>query len=1492
MNHPSLLTHIPFDMVSEIPMNNHRRTNFLVGWCIACCLVFIAPEAQAQFFNPFGNQEQFDPSSDIDDLVLRLPTDHLVQSAFQQGNDLIAEGKVADGLKILQSILDESVDFFTTDDNVVGAPISRLVRSTIETHRDEYERLYGGEAQRLLKLGVAEQDRLAIGEVARRFAATEAGIEALKILKRTRLDVGDLSGAQRTHSTDELNDHIETLKEKIQLGSESESPRQTWTNPHGSPSHAGSFGFSPVRSSQIWNRSLIDEYDFFLGDINREADLVQESLSIANATGSRIHASEKLVSFPAGRALSVGNLVLVPGYTAPKAYDIETGELVGVGIKSDETFDYLFKTTSSPAGQRDPFREEMLSLFFSLRGWRDLTSSSLSTDGEYVYAITDCQLVGSTQPDLLMRSNHRHELLPQSFNQLHCYEIATGLRNRWSIGSMDDQAVIPFDQVVELPRQVFFYGAPLPVNDQLFVIGEERGEVQLFEIDKHNGDILWSIGLLNPNQDLVFADSRRLAGLMPAYLDGLLICPTGEGVLTAIDPLNRSVVWTHQYQKSARASSPDLFLRRRRPRSQNISDSIERLIDDQRWFESKIVTANGLLFFTPPDSDELVAVKLEDGTPGWENPLARGQMISILGVNEDQLIVLSRREILALSTVDGSREWSVAIPLPSGRGVRMGETYAQPLSTGEVAFVDLTTGTMLARSMVSPDTPIGNLTVAGDRLVMQTATEISAFSSEAEIRDSLAELADHSPQRVATLAEITLQQGNWQQGYEAFTSIPLDELPEDSRSVLAWAMIERLAQYDVEFDVDEIKNIEPLFTNAEQLFEFRKHLANRFTRNGQYGEAIDQYLTMINENETRGTTQDADGIVELDSQRWVLSEVFNIFQSASEDDAQLLRQRINEWLTEQSNDSAAILVIRSFPKEVLDVENILQRLESIERTLKRVNELSVIWTRLLRDLPSEEQPRALVELAKNSLVMKEGRNANAYLTTAERLLDGQENAPQAVLKEIENLRTAREWLELFRAVPVWPETAIHTDDVNAVELHHRYQIPQLGPSSIPLEGWSFFLDQMGTYIDVYDNDGVRRARLQTGIRTTRFPLGSRLGRHVMMHGNLALIVLAERFLLVDFQLSTELPRVLLNESLVEVEDDFAEQRVFSDPLNEPIPGFRTFLSYRQEQDEFTGDVGTMTSSFLCFGRGVDLTAIDPLTGRLLWERSDLEPGSEVFNDDEYIITKAPRSQIVRIFRAMDGREIGSQEIPAETIRGPIDRHFGEWGRCWPVLHTTYDSREFQMYDPVLDETVWAVKVPEEFVWTTVNGSDIGILDPDGKFIVLDGQTGEERLQSQTEITNSPKSIEVLIRGTSLILVPGDGPPEFYHFSYASKTTHTLETTVNGKVTCIDQTDGSVLWSREIVDQKLNTLTPSAWPVLFFAAPEGRRMELIVLNRFTGREVFNDTFISDAYLVRWKASTLPLLIQIGVGRNTVGIACEEIVAPAVPQQSEDPPAQNE
>ena len=93
----------------------------------------------------------------------------------------------------------------------------------------------------------------------------------------------------------------------------------------------------------------------------------------------------------------------------------------------------------------------------------------------------------------------------------------------------------------------FFLGAPLAIDNTLYVMAEIRSALYLVALDPATGQVQWQQQLLGLEQSIGRstrpADERVSHHLTPAAS----VCPTGAGTIVAIDVVKREFAWVYGY---------------------------------------------------------------------------------------------------------------------------------------------------------------------------------------------------------------------------------------------------------------------------------------------------------------------------------------------------------------------------------------------------------------------------------------------------------------------------------------------------------------------------------------------------------------------------------------------------------------------------------------------------------------------------------------------------------------------------------------------------------------------------------------------------------------------------------------------------------------------------------------------------------------------------------------------------------------------------------
>lgn len=1530
-------------MMTDLLRSRHR--GLIPGWLflplfLALTAMFsISEQVLAQFgpglVLPPNARDRF-PSEN--DPFRRLPRDPLTQASTFKAMQALQAGEITTGLETVQELLDRDSDFFIFESGQTPRSQFDDLEALIIEHREDYERLFGSVAAQLLTEARSGQNRAGLEEIVRRYRLTNAGASALAELARIDRDRGEPSLAAREFA--QLAAHPvtktpaplvrEAIRLYVQNGQQSQAralahrfskefPDQAtldalisasrkgapplsgdaliyeWRTPFGSDSQTGQSWPAPALFDDAWRAELIDDqFDFpsLLAAPEVALRLGAEHRQLLKAVEQQIRGKSDRIAMPAARPLIVNDLVILSAPGSVKAFQLQTGQLVWNGVDLDETFEYLARQSYSAGDAHDAAREEMRELFAAARGWRDLTSCSLSTDGQRVYAISNCQLVGTTNQQRIIQNTQRHSLLPQRSNRLSAYDLSTDGKKLWSVGTPGDDAPLLNG---EEPREIFFLGAPLPVEGRLYILGEERGQIQLFELDPTTGSVLWSLGLLNPDRDLLLDDVRRLAGLMPAYGNGLLYCPAGEGAITAVDPRTRRVVWTHFYSEAmAPLQRQILLMRMMRPQNVNPSQSREELLTDHRWFDARVMVSGDVILFTPPDDDSLLCLDAASGRSRWETTLQRGQLIYAATLFDDKVILVGRNEVSALSLADGKSAWKspVPIPGPSGRGLRMGDQFLQPLTSGEIAVIHLKTGHLLTRiPLKSGDIP-GNLVASNGHLVMQTASSLIAFRARSTVETELArQFADNPEDPVALASRGTwrLQQGELAQGLADLKTAVARPASSEVKQVLAWALLEGLRTDFAKYR-DQASLIDEGLKNPLHRLQFLRTYAQGLQSVGDYGPAFEHYLEILRIlpwPETRIVLGDQWSATDSS---WVLTRLDELLSITDEPTQQQLKSMLTDWVRQSTDLTLLMRVLPAMPMDWLDPMVVLERLSDSDEMETALNERESILRKLLTSQTPEVKAGAAAQLLNLALRAKDEVTAHEMLAELESRDVSLKNGTSRDLAR--SFRQQAEVADLLHSDFFWPEHVREADQAPAQIRESLMQIPLLGPPSASLAGWTFFMEAGGANLQVFDQHGQRHCRVATNYGGARFATDSDLGRYVCMYNHLVLVVLMDRFLILDFQSDSASPRLLVMREFPQNDQSLMMTRGSHGGI--PRPGLRS-MQTELRGGRMASNVGPLTDSVLCYTAAKGILAINPITGAELWERRDIPAGMEILGDENYVILKPSDDGPVRILRARDGSDVKTTEFPADQLNC-VERRYGDWGRFLPMVETAHGQFVFRMFDPVREVPVWSYQGPVGTRWSVISGQKIAFLAPNRKLSIRDGMTGREIFETTLSYDGTAEQFFILEFADQWIFC-GDTRLSQRHRPVMTtrRNAELVHADVDGPVLAISRADGKTLWSRSVANQEVLTQGPSAWPVLVFCRFRGL-MNALILKRTTG-EVIREkqTRVDELASLSWLSESRPTRIHLKFGndRMTLLFSVEPPAPPrdkpatAPTQQEEEP-----
>lgn len=1474
-------------------------------------------------------------------MPLLPPPDNAVRSRLSTALSQLQQARYAEACSNLQEILDLPEDAFDPENpgKSFRARVEQVLAGLPPEGREAYERRYGDAARARLAESGSGADLSVVADVARRYFLTETGLDAALLLAARLSDAGQmLAAAQQfdraaTHPALRAGQrrgvllraavcwwiagHPETAGARLEAwsGEESGRPEESGitagnaTTPHevlqwlsartapiaaglepptdevrlvrSVPGRNGRAATALPAGEPAWRYPLIDEYDDYHAErvtaMAAAVDGLQRRLT-ATGDGER-------VLLPAGVPLVTDDVAVMRGYGTLKAVSLETGRLLWATAAVEEGFKYLM-------GEWKPdenWHPDNVDLLLGQRAWRDQTTAGLSTDGTCVYAISDGGIVSTmgqtvvTAPNLML-----HPLAPHTYNRLMAYELRYG-RLKWERGG-------PKGQLAQELSGVYFLGPPLPLEGRLYCLAEDGGQVRLVVLDPRSGELLWSQPLYNPRSNLsnpLGSMHRRLAGLSPAAHGGLLICPTGEYSVVAIDLLTRQLRWQYQYREPdpytpQRAMAFQIQMRQQQGLRGYEQQLLEQLLEAGRWHDAVPVIAGDSVLITSPESDKLHCLRLLDGTLSWEVP--RDDALYVACVHEHRVILVGQESVRALSLADGTPAWETPLPIPppSGRGYRHGHWYVLPLSTGEIATIDLPAGRLIARARTPDHAVPGNLVCGQGRVLWQDSAGVTAYRDWSEVVREYESRLAADPNDGAALAlrgETRLHLGDADAALaDLRRSLDLAD-GSRTREILAAALIEGL-RTDFAAYRSTAPEINRIVDDPAQRLQFLRLYAEGLQRAGDVEEAYAAYLRFAAVLPETPELERIDARRDVRTDRWVRAQLDSLLKLADAGARGRMLAAFGSVVDQALAAGDAAAMQRLLPQSP-DKELANQVRSGLARQLSTIDRAAELELHLLAlDKSNADELRAF----------SAARRAELYAGTGERELF--QSAAQRLERDFGDVvclhgRTGQELLADWRNDPAraelltqparWPTARIEVDDQTRVGPTVALPVRVKGPRSEVLDGWTWFMETNSASLQALNPHGTQKWSAPPGVLNS---IRSRRGgddetRFVTTLGRLALLATEDQFTILDVLSGRNAPVILANEQ-------FQPQAMQRQALGGGLMIVRRGAGA-------TGVVGPLTPSCVAFQVGNRLAAIDPLSGAKLWSHETTgRPEQEaalILGDEQFVIVWPKSGDDVAIYSAADGALVATRKLLPD--RFPL-RDAAAWGRRL-IRYLAKPGTEglevsLALYDPVDDTVDWERTFAGTIDWRTIDGEDLYVLRKDGTLHVVDGSTGEDRLVVRLPAEHPLERVAVQRNGDHYFVATFRTPDEPRQ---SPAQVGRDWPAVNGPVYSIDAGSGEVLWSQEVAQQQWMSPLPGEWPILAFvtqrsAAPaEGgrpgmRSVALTILDRDTGRVLYDQEKPGPLDKAGWKSEPSAQRMSLFAGSASVALQCVQD-APAPPEE---------
>ncbi len=1004
---------------------------------------------------------------------------------------------------------------------------------------------------------------------------------------------------------------------------------------------------------------------------------------------AQLQSESNATTLPATHPLIVGDVIIYRTFRNLKAISVSTGQLLWKTIAPDPAFRDLSMfldnnvTESSENTERLSAQQTMLrnaaDRFLKQRAWHDVTSGTLSSDGHAVFAINETGIDGSFGN--LTNNPLRESFAITGHNKLTAFEVRSG-RFLWEVGGPSDAEIEDHRGQYELGAAgSFFLGPPLPHKKLLFCLVETNGEIRLEARNPASGKLDWEQPLMMPDLSVIQNSLRRQSGISPAYADGFMVCPTTAGSIVAVNLDRRVLSWVYQYPtKIERHTETNPFARRFRGRRGRVY-SMASFNDESRWVDAVPTIADGRVILTPRDSNELHCVNLDDGSLAWKKP--RGEKMYVAAVHDGAVVVVGRSKVQAFRLDDGEPVWKheLPVPVPSGRGVHVRNVYHLPLSTGDVATIDLRTGSLLARSRARQKYSPGNLVAAKSALVSQSSDAIVVFLGYEELVEQYSSDLNRNPRDPKALAlrgAARLHLGQTESGLADLRASLATKPSPIARTMIVDVLLERL-RIDFDRHRDAVPEIKRLANDPFQQAQFLRLYADGLTNAGDRVNAFGAYLKLAALESGDDGLERVDGSHFVRSGRRVQAVIRSTYARAVPDERQLLDQMLKEQLksARAGQTPRSLQALSRFsPNEAVAIS---ARQTLAERFVVSENNLELEF--LSKRMVASDDPSA-VRAATARLAWLYLKNGRAQARPLLHRLST-EWKDKLCLDNKTGGQLVTNWSKLAQQIPSiqpWPDQPLQAEKVEReTPIERFYSIPFRGDASSAPTTWRLKLDQQLQNVAAHDERGNELWRLK--VADAPLSISSSAGNYVRSYGHLLVLTLGNRFVVLDTLAKNATPKLLWQRNLFSGSIGPANSGgVRVQPLF--LPGGRRRFGIADQFGQPIGMVGIVNDDFICYQAGSRLFAAEPLTGKILWVKHDIPFGSEYFGDREFVCVPDGLNDQLIILRATDGATIGKRDP------GDLDMRFKTIGHRELGVKIVGNRQRISLYDPVAVQTIW------------------------------------------------------------------------------------------------------------------------------------------------------------------------------------------------------------
>jgi outer membrane protein assembly factor BamB len=1178
----------------------------------------------------------------------------------------------------------------------------------------------------------------------------------------------------------------------------------------------------PPTTLSLWNKRL--------SGAGTSGALIDEVISRRAASG--------IAPVFHGVPLVVGETLIVRTPDELAAYDLPTGRS-------------LWSHDVAPPGGSDGgngFRESMMPLVTETlvdRLFAGAPHTAISTDEQRIFTVIED--MAPATPMFSRRRRFAVESPPK--NSLVAFDRISGKRI-WRLAEIET----PGAESAGDGRDVDFLGPPLAHCGALYVLARTEDAAHLLALDPADGKVRWSQSLAGFSG--FEADSVSWSGpsCMPVESQGLLLCPTPDGLVIAVDLVTHSVRWAYRVEPMEEPA-------RLPPRWGRVFAGAEvRWLST--WRETLIRTDAERCYFISPRSPQVHALDVKTGEVVWSRPITGGLFLGPLGPGG--LITVAKYRCSAWDPSNGKGLWSTAVGLPSGRGLVIDGHYYLPCTNATAIDVDLHNG-HAEPIVTSSNETLGNLVAApgsaGIAAVAQSHEQLVVLPTLEAQRQSLTAKLGKQPdvELRNRLALLEREAGNFESAERHLESLiaaparkPNDKGKKEPEAPPARFRHELLETVLADLEASQrrcgaLANRVARNADSQQWARSLRALALARRRAGQTLEAFDSLL-LLAKSELPPTLEVERGPVRVVAfDRQLRGDLMDLLADCSLPQFREARARMLRSVQAALADGD-IETLRRVSERLGFAEWDPQLRQKIEAALRPepgyLKEQLSLW----EEAAHQDRKRGASALRKLGETYASHDDRQLAAVCYRRLRDDFADVrfadglqPGDLLRRFQKDRRLTAEIDGTAPDPWSAERPqVHADN-NAATGPNFFPLPMESTAGSVFEHMDVALDREG-----------KTLRFQGAPRTTPWDLALPVDTpsfrgFQMLHrgwGIGQLLIVQDGG---DLYGVTPLddggeanPKFLWHIDLLPAEE--AASTDISMPMGRGVAGL--FTDRTSMVDHLGRAVAKVVAvrpgAICCLDRG-NLTAYDPLSGRMLWRRTDAAPADSGSGDESTIVLLDRRTKRIEFLRALDGKQIAERRLAAKSSEL-------KWLEARDALIQSVDPRGMRAtrIDLLANEIKWTRLFATASHLVRLDSRRYAVAEPDGTCHLVDAATGG--IVSTEKIAGTEHCLQLYATSDERRFYVAFSKPfaDSENFRANGQRDDSRNPLVNGTLCAFDRSSGHLLWSRRFDDGVFELDQSRVAPALVFSYRRADKTDdeggipwpyLHAIDKRTGRDLY-------------------------------------------------------